>query len=170
MTSPTHPSPDLGKVDPNVLASIYQSLTTRRVGYEALMWQVPALSLTAQAFLFTIALSADSRPEARLTAATLSFIVAVLSLHLLAKHRFHEELDAKLVEKLERDLALDSTLGFVPHAPPRVRAKAVDMRSNWFLRRSSYHIWFFGLTLFALAALVTAAVAVVSLISPGFVS
>ena len=55
MTSPLQHSPDPNKLDPNVLASIYQSLTARRAGYEMLLWQVPALSLTAQAFLFTIA-------------------------------------------------------------------------------------------------------------------
>jgi hypothetical protein len=161
------PPPDPGTLDPNVLASIYQSLAARRMGYDTLMWQVPALSLTAQAFLFTIALSDSSVPEARLTASALSFVIAIISLQLMAKHRFHEEIDAKLAEKLERELELDSVLGFVPHAPPSVRAKTVNVKSNWFVRRSSYRIWRFGLTLFALAALSIAGVSLVSLINPG---
>ena len=33
--------------------------------YTTLLWQVPALSLTAQAFLFTIALAKDANPGAR---------------------------------------------------------------------------------------------------------
>jgi|SRR5579884_1627377 len=131
------------------------------------MWQVPVLSLTAQAFLFTIALSSTSSPAARLTAATLSFVVAVISMQLMAKHRLHEEIDAKLTEKLERDLALDSALGFVPHAPPRVRGPVVKVRSNWFVRRSSYRIWRSGLALFALAALGIIGVTIVALVSPG---
>ena len=131
------PPSEPGNLDPNVLASIYQSLAARRLGYDTLMWQVPALSLTAQAFLFTIALSAGNRTEARLTAATLSFIVAVISLQLMSKHRFHEELDARLAEKLERELGLDSALGFLPHAPPKARAKIVNVKSNLFVQRSS---------------------------------
>jgi hypothetical protein len=87
-----------------VLASIYQSLTARRLGYDTLLWQVPVLSLTAQSFLFTIALSSNSSPEARMTAAALSLVVALMSMQLMAKHRFHEEIDAKLAEKLEREL------------------------------------------------------------------
>jgi len=167
MDSPQEPPSDPGALDPNILAAIYQSLAARRLGYDTLMWQVPVLSLTAQAFLFTIALSSGSSPWARIVASTLSFAVAIISIQLMAKHRFHEEIDGKLTEKLERELRLDSTIGFAPHAMPRVRAKVVNVRSNWFVQRSSYRIWRSGLALFALAALGIIVVTIVSLVNPG---
>lgn len=166
MSSPYQP-PDPSKLDPNILASVYQSLTARRLGYDTLMWQVPALSLTAQAFLFTIALSSGSSPWARIVASGLSFIIAIISMQLMAKHRFHEEIDGKLAEKLEGELQLNSLLGFTPHAKPLERAQVVGVRSNWYIRQSSYRIWRLGLALFALAALGLIAVTIFSLISPG---
>lgn len=168
MANPPQPPSNTMNLDPNVLASVYQSLETRRSGYNTLMWQVPVLSLTAQAFLFTIALNSSSGPEARLIASVLSLVVAIISMQLMAKHRFNEVIDSILMEKLERDLKLDSAIGFVPHAPLSVRASAANVQSNWLVRRSSYRIWRSGLALFALAAIGIIGVTIVSLVSPGF--
>ena len=41
---------------PDIVSNIYKSLTERRITYDNLTWQTPALSLTAQAFLLTISL------------------------------------------------------------------------------------------------------------------
>ncbi|MER6612681.1 hypothetical protein [Streptomyces xantholiticus] len=38
---------------------VYQAVAARRMQWDALLWQVPALSLTAQAFLFTITLGLE---------------------------------------------------------------------------------------------------------------
>ena len=154
-------------LDPNVLAAVYQSLAARRLGYDTLMWQVPVLSLTAQAFLLTIALGSTSSPAARLTAAILSFVVAIISLQLMAKHRHNEEIDSRLAEKLERELHLDAVIGFIPHTPLRVREEVVSLKANIFVKRSSYKIWRFGLLLFAIAALGIVAVTIVTLTGIG---
>ena len=161
----TNPNPS--SLDPNVLAAVYQSLTARRLGYDTLMWQVPVLSLTAQAFLLTIALGTASRPAARLTAAILSFVVAVISLQLMAKHRHNEEIDSRLAERLERELHLDTAIGFIPHTPIRIREGVVGLRANVIVRRSSYRIWRFGLFLFAIAALGIVVVTIVPLVGLG---
>ena len=48
----------------------YDLLAARRTSYDEMMWQAPALSLTAQAFLFTIALGPGSTTAARLKGET----------------------------------------------------------------------------------------------------
>lgn len=157
----TNPNPS--SLDPNVLAAIYQSLAARRLGYDTLMWQVPVLSLTAQAFLLTIALGSASRPAARLASAILSFVVAIISLQLMAKHRHNEEIDSRLAERLERELHLDTAIGFIPHTRIREREGVVGLHANFLVQRSSYKIWRFGLFLFAIAALGIIAVTTVTL-------
>lgn len=44
----------------------YQIISNRRISQDELMWQVPALSFTAQAFLFTIALGSGISMKSRL--------------------------------------------------------------------------------------------------------
>lgn len=67
--------------------AIYSAVAARRAGYDSMAWQVPVISLTAQAFLFTIALGPDSRPLARVIACSLGLAVTILSMLLLARHR-----------------------------------------------------------------------------------
>ena len=50
----------------------YAIVAARRTQFDQLVWQVPVLSLTAQAFLFSIALSADASRTARVIASVLS--------------------------------------------------------------------------------------------------
>jgi hypothetical protein len=54
-----------------VLAA-YAAVATRRAQWDSLVWQVPTLSLTAQAFLLTIALSQGNDAWARIISALLS--------------------------------------------------------------------------------------------------
>jgi len=115
------------------------------------MWQVPAISFTAQAFLFNIALS-SSNSLARFIAAFLAFVIACISMQLMTKHRYHEEIDARLLEKLEKEQEIDKLFGCPPHAPPKRRAEIVGKSNSWITRQSSYQLWLFGLMLFALAS------------------
>jgi hypothetical protein len=55
--------------------------------------QVPALSLTAQAFLFTIALAKDANLGARVLTGILSVITSLMSIYLILSHRIHAEAD-----------------------------------------------------------------------------
>jgi hypothetical protein len=77
----------------------YAIVAARRTQFDQLVWQVPVLSLTAQAFLFSIALSADASRTARVIASVLSLLMTVLSLHLIAKHRQAEVADSHWLEE-----------------------------------------------------------------------
>lgn len=66
---------------------LYQVLESRRQSHDSMMWQVPALGLTAQAFLFTVALDAGSSRMARLIASALALSVALMSIQLMDKQR-----------------------------------------------------------------------------------
>jgi hypothetical protein len=66
-----------------------------------MLWQVPTLSLTGQAILFTIALGADSSRVARIVASVLAIVMTVLSMHLMSRHRQAEHTDAHWIESHE---------------------------------------------------------------------
>jgi hypothetical protein len=89
---------------------------------------------------------------ARLIAASLALIVALISMQLMSKHRYHERIDAKLLESLEeKEMKLDK-LGYFPHEHPKDRAEHVGMKTQWFESLSSYYVWMLGLALFAIAS------------------
>ncbi len=153
--------------------SIYQTLGARRLGYDSMMWQVPALSFTAQAFLLTIALGGGIGVS-RLTSAALALIIALISMQLMAKHRFNEEIDSRLLEAFERRLDIEGIFGCPPHAPPGKRMRTVNtgagifqgmspVRRPWYVAISSYNLWQRGLGLFACTSVAIIVVNVVYL-------
>ncbi len=112
------------------------------------MWQVPVLSLTAQAFLFTITLDSQATRGAQILAAVLALVASLTSIQLMAKHRHHEVSDAKWLESFEKSRTEG---GFqVIHA----KRKKPVRRGPWrfFVRQSSYVVWLFTLWIFALGA------------------
>lgn len=129
-----------------LMESQYSALNARRDSLNSLVWQTPVLSLTAQAFLFTIALSKDVSTTAQKIAAGLAFFVAVSSFQLLIKHRTNEQDHAKLLEKVETEH------GFI-----RINEKLVHKITwnplTWLAWFPSYYIWLFLLLLFGLSAL-----------------
>ena len=146
---------------PGELYIAYQTLAVRRTGYDAMLWQTPALGLTAQAFLLTLALSSSSTSLARLIAALLSLVLSLMTLQLMAKHRLHETLDSLLLERFEERLGLTAWLGVRPHGLSSRRLHDGDagknpatMRPRWFWSRSSYLLWQLGLASFGVASLV----------------
>jgi hypothetical protein len=144
---------------------VWQTLAARRSGYDTMMWQTPSLGMTAQAFLFTLALASGSSPWARLIAALLSLILSLLVMQLMAKHRRHELLDSLLLERIEQSMGIRAVAGMAPHANPARRAdedreqvRARLRRSTPGIRRfwemSSYELWMIGQCLFGIAAVV----------------
>ncbi len=126
----------------------YQVVASRRQSRDSLLWQVPVLSLTAQAFLFTIALGSTSR-FARLLAAGLALAASLASIQLMVKHRGHEQSDSERLEAFEKQQA---ARGFcVIHGRPPLREGRVLGR--WIRKLSSYKVWLFILVLFAAVAL-----------------
>jgi hypothetical protein len=105
-----------------------------------MVWQTPALSLTAQAFLFTIALG-EGTSGARLISALLALVAALASMQLMAKHRYLEIQDAKLLERYEEANDLEPI-----HARPN------DEEAAWYNQLSSYKVWLAMMASFALAA------------------
>lgn len=79
--------------------------------YTTLLWQVPALSLTAQSFLLTIALTNGNGKAAKVSAAVLSAIIAGASYALMHDQRGHAINHGELVKKLSEKLFLKEFLG-----------------------------------------------------------
>jgi len=119
-----------------------------------MLWQVPALSLTAQAFLFTISLGEGTSTIARVIAGVLGFVSAVISVQLLQKIKWLERLDRRILEELEKKLGVP-----VLHAHPKTLATFVDTPANVFVGIPSSFLWSLGLALFGLTSLSVAIVA-----------
>jgi hypothetical protein len=120
----------------------YSVVASRRASCDSLMWQSPVLSLTAQSFLFTIALGSDSTGGARLVSASLALVASLASMQLMAKSRLHEVRDSRLLEEYERDNDNDCA---VVHGKPEIEHK------SWY-HFSSYKAWMCALAAFAAAA------------------
>jgi hypothetical protein len=78
----------------------------RRVSTDAMMWQVPALSLTAQTFLLTIVLGSSATAAGRAIAAMVGLVVALGALMQMLKHRYHEEMLSRWLEIFEEHIGL----------------------------------------------------------------
>lgn len=133
----------------------YEQLKETRLHHDQLVWQVPALSLTAQAFLFTISLAPDTSRLARILAATLSVVAAVLSIQLMARHRLSELTMARRLEDFER------ANGLVPanfagtltlDRGPRFARPLASLRS--------FDVWVWGLALFGATGALSVGVAI----------
>lgn len=74
--------------------------------YTTLLWQVPALSLTAQSFLLTIALTNGNGTIAKLISAVVSAVVAGSSYALMHDQRGHAVNHGELPMRLSRRLGL----------------------------------------------------------------
>lgn len=86
---------------------------TQYASYTTLLWQVPALSLTAQAFLLTIALSNGNGTTAKVTVSALSMVISIASRLLMHDQRGHAINYGELAENLSRKLDLVDFLGSV---------------------------------------------------------
>ncbi len=161
---------------------LYQTVAARQAQHDSMTWQVPVLSLTAQAFLFTIALGADSTPTSRYFACALSLISSVLSITLMARHRQMDIADADWLEAFERTKA-----GYQPGDPvPATESKIVSgdhfrgrlrevtgqkvskgLIGHLVPQLPGYKTWVVGLALFAVTAIV---IAVITMVNPSLLS
>ena len=152
---------------------VYQTVASRRVAYDSMMWQTPALGLTAQAFLLTLALEATSRSLVRFIAASLSFVLSFITMQLMAKHRSFEVIDSKMLARFENKLGISDWLEVHPHGPKECRKHESDIVTahgkslpkalhwfrwfakgpRWFWGKSSFLVWQFGLASFGLISI-----------------
>lgn len=141
------------------LDTVYAAVAARRTQFDNLVWQVPVLSLTAQAFLFTIALGDGGTRFSRSVACILAMIIAFLTVQLLTKQRQAEITDAHWLEKLEqRTSSIDD---FAHGYSWRDRRNDESADAGFFellSRMKGYATWAWGLSLFGVAAAVTLAV------------
>ncbi len=144
-------------------AMVWQAIAARRVAYDTMMWQTPALGLTAQAFLLTLALGGQTSPLARAGAALVSLVLAMMCLQLMAKHRFHERIDASVLEGIERRLGFDAAVGVQPHTPKRMLSDLTPspLQRVAGIGFSSFRLWMAGQAVFLLIAVATFVIVVV---------
>src|SRR5262245_30205217 len=130
---------------------MYQVIGARRTQLDQLLWQAPALSLTAQAFLFTIALDPATARFSRVIVSFLSLVVAVLTCNLIDRHRSAEQTDSGWLRKYELD-RFQVTFHGRDWARRRNEEK-IARGFNWIGRlRPGYVVWITGMALFGIAA------------------
>jgi hypothetical protein len=140
--------------------SLLTVYATQFGSYTTLLWQVPALGLTAQSFLMTIALTHDSSRWARLIASVLGMIVVGASYALMHDQRGRAINQGALACIASNKLSLKNLIGNI--GPPGVTdgvPKETDAEKVWTDRKTSpllsaelmYHIWRLCLALFAIA-------------------
>lgn len=137
----------------------YQGVLARRMQWDLLVWQVPVLGMTAQAFLFTIALG-DGNRFGRIVASLLSLTMTFLCITLMARHRQAELTDARWLAEYERAHFEDSS---VHGADWRQRRDATGLDAGRIGRAipllPGFTTWIVGLAAFggaAIAALIHA--------------
>jgi hypothetical protein len=155
----------------------YEQLTARFLAHDQLLWQTPALALTAQAFLMTIALGPQVSAWKVIIASVLGIAITLMSMHLLARHRFIALVEkAKLMELEERlriePLSVQSWAWNYSQPPALGKAYGVDTyaldrpKYRWLFSKPSYDIWQIGLAVFAVANVVILVLSVVRQASP----
>lgn len=132
-TPPGSPVPWSQQFEKELFA--YQMISARINEADSKMWQAPSLTLTAQAFLLTITLSADFDSAGHIVGAALGALIAWMSLQLMSKHRFFHQLDTAMLDELEKQTDL---LGVSQYAwPPQVQLPT----KTWLDKRRSIVVW-----------------------------
>ncbi|MFE3002219.1 hypothetical protein ACFXG4_45540 [Nocardia sp. NPDC059246] len=148
MNEPPSPrSPDLELV--------YLAVADRHLQYETLLWQVPALSLTAQAFLFSIAMGAGNDPVARIASSLLALIVSIISIMLMASHRLAVRKDELWLERFEQNELDVGTWG--AHGTAFARQQDIadldaGLAGKLIPMRQMFKVWVVGLGCFGITA------------------
>lgn len=133
--------------------AMYAAVAARRTQFDNLMWQVPILSITAQAFLFTVSLGADTSQTARIIAASLSLITTILTLQLFVRHRQSEIADAHWLEDYEQRFNGESFHGVSWQAKRNATSPAAQPFSP-LARVGGFRTWSAGLALFGLVSII----------------
>ena len=146
----------------------YSIVANRRQQWDTLLWQVPTMALTGEAFLFTISLGAATSQTGRIVSSVLALIVAVASLHSLAAHRISELTDSVWLHEHEQDRGASEIHG----RSWRDRRRRVVMEqlqsgslTDRLVARShhfrSIQVWFWTMLAISLTALLVLVLAIV---------
>jgi hypothetical protein len=139
----------LGPSDMVALLNVY---TSQFGSFTTLLWQVPALGLTAQAFLMTIVLGIGSPIShgARYAASALSIIIALASIQLMHDQRARAINHAELAKRTSYRLSLTNLLGGSFGLGDAVPHEGADAQNVWATNRFIYGIWVACMLLFAI--------------------
>lgn len=131
----------------------YQAVNNRRISYDSLLWQMPALSLTAQAFLFSVALAPGHSLSAQAIASALALFVSIAAIHALRRFRLGQHMDQLLLDRVEGQLGTKEYFGVNPHASAADRAQHLGIPYRWPMSFPPTVLWMRVLGLFGAAAL-----------------
>jgi hypothetical protein len=115
----------------------YAVVANRRQQWDILLWQMPTMALTGEAFLLTIALAGSTSQAGRIVASALAMIVALAALHSLSAHRLSELADAAWLSEHER-----------AHGASEITDRLVARTYHF----RSIVVWFWTMVLIALTA------------------
>jgi len=137
----------------------YAIVAARRQQWDTLLWQMPTMALTGEAFLLTIALAGATAQIGRIVASSLALVVALAALHSLSAHRLSELADASWLREHERSHGAPEIHGLSwrdrritmvkdqlqsPHLTDRLVARMYKFRS--------IAVWFWTMVLIAATA------------------
>jgi hypothetical protein len=150
------PPPLPADADRAALFVTYQVVAARRAQWDSLLWQVPTLSLTAQAFLFTVALGGGDK-WSRSVASLLALLLSVMSVMLMARHRQSEIKDAHWLEDVESSVFKLGDWGAHGEAFRNQREAITEIYvgppGSWIPLKPMFNLWAVGLSTFGLAAI-----------------
>ncbi len=135
----------------------------RRQGREQELWSIPAISIAAQAFLFTTGLAADTKPAARLILAVIGLLTALGTLLAVLRQAARVYIAEQWMEEIHHAnsvWALRQQLirNRKEHNKPETTS-VLERLPNWILgpedhpQISTGHIWILLLLAFAVADL-----------------
>ena len=166
--APTPDEPDLEGLEQ------YSIVANRRQQWDTLLWQMPTMALTGEAFLFTISLGGSTSQTGRIVSSVLALVVAVAALHSLSAHRISELTDARWLHEHETDHGASVVHG-LSWRTRRMEMVHDQLRSSQLTDRlvarayrfRSIEVWFWTMALIALTAI---AVLVISVVHPALLA
>ena len=136
------------------LVSLLSVYTTQFGSYTTLLWQVPALGLTAQSFLLAITLGSDINKWSRIIASVLSIIIAAASGFLMHNQRGRAINHGELAKRVSEKLFLADFLGSFEIDDGVPKKTQIDAQNVWGVDRLIYHGWRLCMYLFMIADIV----------------
>lgn len=162
--------------DENVLEGLeqYSIVANRRQQWDTLLWQMPTMALTGEAFLFTISLGGNTAQTGRIVSSVLALVVAIASLHSLSAHRLSELTDSRWLHEHEIDRGASVVHG-ISWRDRRMAIVQDQLKSSKLTDRlvartykfRSIEIWFWTMVLIALTSV---CVLVITIVQPSLLS
>ncbi len=146
----------------------YAIVASRRQQWDTLLWQMPTMALTGEAFLFTISLGGNTSQTGRIVASVLALVVAVASLHSLSAHRLSELTESRWLHEHEILQGAQEVhgLSWRERRMETVRDQLASENLTDRLVARTYRfrsivVWFWTMVLIAVTALAVLAIAIV---------